>query len=104
MSPLLLMIALWQHSTSFFVCPALLLQRDVYDSVVTLVEEHNADHPSKTVDLTLVTLPRLEELHNLLKPLGDATDRLQGDGLTSAIVHLCISTSYTQVKSYPAEV
>ncbi|EEC02755.1 conserved hypothetical protein, partial [Ixodes scapularis] len=80
-----------------------LTQRDVYDSAVTLVEEHNADHPSKTVDLTLVTLPRLEELHNLLKPLGDATDRLQGDGVTSAVVHLCISTCYTQVKTYPAE-
>ncbi|KAM7307910.1 hypothetical protein ISCGN_011546 [Ixodes scapularis] len=82
-----------------------LTQSDVYDAVVALVEEYSEDHPSRKVDMTppLFTVPRLEELQNLLRPLGDATDRLQSDGVTSGMVHLCLSTCYAQINNYPAK-
>ncbi|KAL1444738.1 hypothetical protein MTO96_029620 [Rhipicephalus appendiculatus] len=46
---------------------------------------------------------RLQALHNLLKPLADATDRLQSDGVTSSELHLTICQCYTQVKDTATE-
>lgn len=45
----------------------------------------------------VVTLQRLQELRGILKPLGIATDRLQGDGVTSSTLHLCIATCYLSI-------
>ncbi|KAM7289612.1 zinc finger BED domain-containing protein 4-like [Ixodes scapularis] len=82
-----------------------LTQTDVFDAVELVVQEHNEAHRAKAVEAgpPTFTLSRLGRLQGLLKPLGDATDRLQGDGVTSAIVHLCVSTCYAQIKNYPAE-
>lgn len=66
-----------------------------------LVKQHDEDHAPKAVNLTSreFAMTRLQALLTLLKPLADATDRLQGDGVTAAELHLTISTCYTQVKS-----
>ncbi|CAN8031273.1 unnamed protein product, partial [Ixodes persulcatus] len=68
---------------------------DVFDAVEQLVQEHNeTTRTSGAVDAVppIFTQSRLAELQGLLKPLGEATDRLQGDEIASAILHLCIST------------
>ncbi|KAM7306100.1 hypothetical protein ISCGN_015996 [Ixodes scapularis] len=82
-----------------------LIQADVFDAVEQLVQEHNETRTGRAIEAVppIFTQSRLAELQGLLKPLGDATDRLQGDGVTSAILHLCISTCYIQIKTYPAE-
>ncbi|EEC12634.1 hypothetical protein IscW_ISCW009171 [Ixodes scapularis] len=66
---------------------------DVFDAVEQLVQEHNeTTRTSGAIDAVppIFTQSRLAELQGLLKPLGEATDRHQGDGITSAILHLCI--------------
>ncbi|EEC19108.1 hypothetical protein IscW_ISCW015007 [Ixodes scapularis] len=67
-----------------------LTQVNVFDAVEQLVQEYNDTTRTRPIDATspVFTLPRLAELQGLLKPLGDATNKLQGDGFTSAIVHM----------------
>ncbi|KAG0431439.1 hypothetical protein HPB47_021787 [Ixodes persulcatus] len=87
------------------MCEPDFIESDVYDAVETLVKEKSKDHPSRKVDITppFFTLPRQEELQNFLRPLGDATDRLQSYGVTSGMIHLCLSTCHAQINPYPAE-
>ncbi|KAG0418500.1 hypothetical protein HPB47_004848 [Ixodes persulcatus] len=75
---------------------------DVIDAGKQVVKEHNdTSRVSGAIDAVplIFAQSRLAELQDPLKPLGDATDRLQGNGITSAILRLCISTCYI----YPTE-
>lgn len=75
------------------------MQESVFAAVEAILQEHDESHPSKAINMVLpeVTLARLKELRELLKPFGAATDRLQGDGVTSSSLHLCIATCYVTV-------
>lgn len=74
----------------------------VFAAVVSLINQYNNEHPKKPVSVSAgeFTIARLQALLKLLRPLADATDRLQGDGVTSGELHLTISGCYAQVGSY----
>ncbi|KAM7308897.1 hypothetical protein ISCGN_012528 [Ixodes scapularis] len=83
-----------------------LAQVYVFDTGKQLVQEHTeTSRTSGAIDTVppIFAQSRLAELQGPLKPLGDATDRLQGNGITSAILRLTIRTCYVRVKTYPAE-
>ncbi|XP_064472395.1 uncharacterized protein LOC135386411 [Ornithodoros turicata] len=82
-----------------------LTEEQVFSSVDTILQEHDESHPSKAINMIppVVTLPRLKELRELLQPFGLATDRLQGDGVTSCTLHLCIATCYISVDNLICE-
>ncbi|XP_064469705.1 uncharacterized protein LOC135384433 [Ornithodoros turicata] len=78
------------------------LRGEVFEAVDELVEEYNQLDPSKAVDITApaFSVLRLQEMRDLLRPIREATDALQGDGVTSSIVRLCISTCYIQIQTF----
>lgn len=74
----------------------------MFAAVVSLINQYKNEPPKKPVSVSAgeFGIARLQALLKLLRLLADATDRLQGDGVTSGELHLTISGCYAQVGSY----
>ncbi|KAH8020282.1 hypothetical protein HPB51_025802 [Rhipicephalus microplus] len=76
-----------------------LTETDVFNSAIAVPKEFSENHPPKRISVGQLAMnaARFQQLLMLLKPLGDATDRLRSDSLTPCGLHVTISSCYTQV-------
>ncbi|KAL1443623.1 hypothetical protein MTO96_030240 [Rhipicephalus appendiculatus] len=78
-----------------------LTEMDVFNSVIAFIKEFNENHAPKRISVGQLEMnsARFEEILMLLRPLADATDRLQSDSVTSCELHITINSCYAQVSN-----
>ncbi|XP_049519179.1 zinc finger BED domain-containing protein 4-like [Dermacentor silvarum] len=78
-----------------------LTEIDVFNSVMEVLKEYNESNPTRRISVSQMEMNsgRFCEILALLRPLADATDRLQSDGVTSCDLHISISSCYAQINN-----
>ncbi|KAH7949047.1 hypothetical protein HPB49_004484 [Dermacentor silvarum] len=78
-----------------------LTEIDVFNSVMEVLKDYNESNPTRPISVSQMEMNsgRFCEILALFRPLADATNRLQSDGVTSCDLHISISSCYGQINN-----